>query len=99
MPTQEIDEEFTPPTIRWAGATPQINPSIYNGCVLCFYGLQAAPVPAGKAPLFEERRGQFENGELKFCTCRAGQMYRSYLSRLAREAHEADVRIPAAVKP
>jgi hypothetical protein len=57
-------------------------PSWANGCDKCKFGLIYPPDPSHiPAPWYAARVAQAKVGRLTFCTCDAGQGYRSYLLR------------------
>lgn len=99
----DVEEDFPVPTIRWAGterepqaATVPTRPVIAievpddwaTGCGLCGYGILSAPELHGRVPFYEERRIQFQAGEIQFCECKAGQTYRRCLAKAAKKADE-----------
>lgn len=57
-------------------------PEWAHGCENCEYGLIVAPELRRELPLnvSEQRSAQAAEGMLIFCECKAGQMYRQYLS-------------------
>jgi len=79
------------PTIHWDGVNPEaalpVAPlAIAQGCEQCSYGLTNAPPISGIYPLYVERRILFDHGLLTFCSCRAGEMYKSYLVKASQKA-------------
>lgn len=91
---QKIDA----PIIRWVGSGDTGAREWASTCGLCDCGLMHAPKPVGALPLFRDRCLQYEAGHLHFCTCRAGQTYRSYLVRKVREERDVDVRANEAIR-
>lgn len=97
---EEFEEEYAPPPIHWQGnkPVPQLRqpepttlikpPSGVNGCELCEFGIVYAPKPIGALPFYVERRIQFDQGLIQFCTCRTGQLYKSYLVKASQKARE-----------
>lgn len=81
------------PTMRWIGGAAADNATWAKGCGACDCGLIAPPALASVLPLFRERCVQFEQGALKFCTCRAGQMYRRWLQTKASIEREKDNKV------
>lgn len=73
-----------------------------TGCYQCSYGLLEAPSLERSSPAYHMRLGQFQRGELKFCTCRAGLAYEKYLTdmrdKLLKEAADTPMMARAAAK-
>jgi len=57
-------------------------PAWAKGCDACKYGIVASPEVTGAVEFYLERVVQAVDGDLTFCTCKAGQRYRvSLLNR------------------
>lgn len=50
-----------------------------RGCPQCKYGILSAPELTGAGSLYLERLVQAIDGDLQFCTCRAGERYKNAL--------------------
>jgi hypothetical protein len=73
-----------------------IGPEWAKGCAECGHGIVSAPEITGAATFYLERLVQAVDGDITFCTCRAGTSYRvSLLKRHQRLVEEArkDVRM------
>ena len=55
-------------------------PAWANGCEACKCGIISAPELTGAASFYLERLVQAVDGDIVFCTCQAGQRYRTSLS-------------------
>lgn len=61
-----------------------------TNCVYCDYGLLDPPPLKRDRPLYQERLIQFAAGQLRTCTCQAGQRYAAWLGVTAvREANRS----------
>lgn len=70
-------------------------PSWANGCDKCKFGLIYPPDPSHiPAPWYAARVAQAKVGRLTFCTCDAGQGYRSYLLRKYQEIRSGRDKFP-----
>ncbi len=57
-------------------------PAWAKGCERCAYGIVASPEVTGAVEFYLERVVQAVDGDLTFCTCKAGERYRlSLLNR------------------
>lgn len=65
-----------PPEKQWA-----------HGCGQCQFGLIDPPAEV-KGNLIQVRQAQANMGELSFCACKAGQMYRKRLTGYCGEYEE-----------
>jgi hypothetical protein len=78
------NRHVTPKTIA------EIGPEWAKGCDKCSYGLVSAPEMTGADAYYLERLVQAIDGDLHFCTCKAGLAYRSsLLNRRAKLIEEA----------
>lgn len=50
-----------------------------RGCPSCKYGIASAPELTGSSELYLERIAQALNGDIQFCTCKAGVRSRAHL--------------------
>lgn len=57
----------------------ELAPSWANGCDQCKFGVLSAPELTGVASVYLERLVQAIDGDLQFCTCRAGECYKNAL--------------------
>lgn len=65
-----------PPVEATERPTSNAKPDWIDGCYKCSEGvIQAPPLPRREA-LYLERIAQMEAGEIEFCDCKAGRMYR-----------------------
>ncbi len=65
-----------------------IVPAWARGCDDCANGIVLAPELTGAVPLYMERLVQAIDGDVTFCTCRAGVAYRSSLLNRRQEILE-----------
>jgi hypothetical protein len=74
-------------------------PTGASGCPLCKFGIIAAPELVGAAvPLYLQRLVQAIDGDITFCGCQAGKLYRISLLNRRQEIIERarqDMRISA----
>ncbi len=74
----------------------KIGPEWANGCAECNHGIVSAPELTGATTFYLERIVQAVDGDIVFCTCKAGTCYRaSLLNRFQKLVEEArkDVRM------
>lgn len=57
----------------------EIGPEWAKGCEQCSYGLVSAPEMTGADSYYLERLVQAIDGDIHFCSCKAGLAYRSSL--------------------
>jgi hypothetical protein len=64
------------------------------GCPQCTYGIVSAPELTRACELYLERLVQAIDGDITFCTCQAGQVYRVYLLNRRQALIEEARRLP-----
>lgn len=64
-----------------------------RGCDKCKFGVASSAPLTGATNLYLERLVQAQDGDLTFCTCRAGHMQRQYLRRLYTKTDATDLAI------
>lgn len=65
-----------------------------EGCGSCNYGILSAPALTGAIEFYLERIAQWREGEIEFCTCRAGQCYEVSLKNREQKLFEDARRDP-----
>ncbi len=59
-----------------------------EGCGVCTHGILNQPPLTGVVEFYLERVAQWKEGELEFCTCRAGQCYEVSLKNREQKLFE-----------